>query len=62
MSGVFPYALIAGALGILFVLAMFAWYSRDLPTPDKIIDRSVAQSTKIYDRTGEHLLFEAFDT
>ena len=57
-----PYALIAAALGILFILAMFAWYSRDLPTPDKIIDRSVAQSTKIYDRTGEHLLFEAFDT
>ncbi|MBI1961513.1 MAG: PBP1A family penicillin-binding protein [Parcubacteria group bacterium] len=57
-----PYALIAAALGILFGLALFAWYSRNLPTPDKIIDRSVAQSTKIYDRTGEHLLYEAFDT
>ncbi|MBI2051095.1 MAG: PBP1A family penicillin-binding protein [Parcubacteria group bacterium] len=57
-----PYALIAAALGILFVLALFAWYSRNLPTPDKIIDRSVAQSTKIYDSTGEHVLFEAFDT
>jgi len=57
-----PYALITVALGILFILTMFAWYSRNLPTPDKIIDRSVAQSTKIYDRTGEHLLFEAFDT
>jgi 1A family penicillin-binding protein len=58
----FPYLLIAAALGLLFILALFAWYSRDLPSPDKIIDRSVAQSTKIFDRTGEHLLFEAFDT
>ena len=57
-----PYSLIAFALGILFVVFLFAWYSRNLPRPDKIIDRSVAQSTKIYDRTGEKLLFEAFDT
>jgi membrane peptidoglycan carboxypeptidase len=57
-----PYALITFAFGLLVIVAMFAWYSRDLPRPDKIIDRSVAQSTKIYDKTGEHLLFEAFDT
>jgi len=57
-----PYAFIAAALGILFMLALLAWYSRDLPRPDKIIDRSVAQSTKIYDRTGEHLLFEVHGT
>ncbi len=57
-----PYLFIAGALGVLLILVLFAWYSRDLPRPDKIIDRSVAQSTKIYDKTGEHLLFEAFGT
>jgi len=57
-----PYGFIAAGLGILLMLAMFAWYSRDLPRPDKIIDRSVAQSTKIYDRTGEHLLFEVHGT
>ena len=57
-----PYGFILTAVGILFVLFLFAWYSRNLPRPDKIIDRSVAQSTKIYDKSGEHLLFEAFDT
>ena len=57
-----PYALMAAGAGILILLIMFMWFSRDIPRPDKIIDRSVAQSTKIYDRTGEHLLFEAFDT
>lgn len=54
----FPYALLGVSLAILFVATTFAWYSRDLPRPDKIIDRSIAQSTKIYDKTGEHLLFE----
>ncbi len=57
-----PYILMAISVVALAGISIFAWYSRDLPRPDKIIDRSIAQSTKIYDRTGEHLLFEAFDT
>lgn len=44
-------------LGIAFI-AMVAWYSRDLPDPYKIIDRSVPLSTKIYDNKGETLLYE----
>lgn len=43
--------------GILMV-GLFAWYSRDLPEAGKIMDRSVALSTKIYDRKGETLLYE----
>lgn len=62
ISQILPYAFILAGVGTLSVLAMFAWYSRDLPRPDKIIDRSVAQSTKIYDRTGEVLLFEVHGT
>ncbi len=53
-----PYALLIAAFGLLLGLTMFAWFSRDLPRPDKIIDRAIAQSTKIYDRTGEYLLFQ----
>jgi membrane peptidoglycan carboxypeptidase len=45
----------AGSLG---VLALFAYVSRDLPNPDALTERIVPQSTKIYDRTGEHLLYE----
>ncbi|MBI4137732.1 MAG: penicillin-binding protein [Candidatus Sungbacteria bacterium] len=52
-----------------FVFALFAlltlgsaWsaYSlvRDLPDPERITERAVAQSTKIYDRTGSVLLYE----
>jgi len=44
-------------LGIFFI-GLVAWYSKDLPSPNKIIDRSVSLSTKIYDRTGEILLYE----
>ncbi len=34
--------------------------SLSLPDPDKLTDRVVEQSTKIFDRTGEHLLYEIF--
>lgn len=47
-------------LGGLVVLSLFAWYSRDLPDPNALLDRTVAQATKIYDRTGEHLLYEIY--
>ncbi|MCR4280651.1 MAG: transglycosylase domain-containing protein [Candidatus Komeilibacteria bacterium] len=46
-------------IGVFFFgLATFAYFSQGLPNPNKIIDRNIAQSTKIYDRTGEHLLYE----
>ncbi len=34
--------------------------SRDLPDPNKLTDRQIAESTKIYDRTGTHLLYEVY--
>lgn len=49
------YGLIA--LGVL-VLALFLWASYGLPDPNKLITREVPESTKIYDRTGETILYE----
>ncbi len=47
-----------GAVGVIFVTAaLFAWYSKDLPTPGKIRKRQAVESTRIFDRDGE-LLFE----
>ena len=43
---------------IIFVSVFIAWLSRDLPNPYQLIEREVAQSTTIYDRTGEHILYE----
>jgi 1A family penicillin-binding protein len=43
---------------LLFAIGVFAYYAKDLPSPTKLNDRQVVQSTKIYDRTGDHLLYE----
>lgn len=46
------------AVGFVSVIALFAWVAKDLPSPGKINKRVIAESTKIYDRSGEHLLYE----
>lgn len=47
----------AFALGILFIALLFLYYAKDLPDPNKLIERDVAESTKIFDREGK-LLYE----
>jgi 1A family penicillin-binding protein len=51
---------VGAVLLFIFGTITVAWVSRDLPDPNKLSDRQVSQSTKIYDRTGEHLLFEVY--
>jgi len=46
---------------ILFVLGtmgIFAYFAKDLPDPTKINQRQIVQSTKIYDRTGQIVLYD----
>ena len=43
---------------LLFFL--FVYYAKDLPRPEVFTERELAQSTKIYDRTGEVLLYELY--
>lgn len=45
-------------MGGIFAIGTFIWVSRDLPNPNKLSDRILAETTKIYDRTGKHLLYE----
>lgn len=52
-----------GSLILILVItsiALLAYVSRDLPDPNHLSDREIWQSTKIYDRTGTHLLYEAY--
>ncbi len=49
-----------GIAGSLALLALFAFVSRDLPDPNTLTDRTISQTTKIFDRTGEHLLYEVY--
>jgi penicillin-binding protein 1C len=44
--------------GSLIMVGLFAWASRDLPTPEGIARRVVPLSTKIYDRTGVTVLYD----
>ena len=49
-----------GFVAIIFfglMFGIFAWYAKDLPTPNKINARISAQSTQIFDRNGK-LLYE----
>lgn len=52
-SGLFLGVGCAAILGI-----MILYYSSSLPQPGKLLERAVPQSTKIYDRTGEVLLYD----
>ena len=53
-----PLGIIAFFILAIFIAGLFAWTARDLPDPARLIDRSVAQSTKIYDRTGQTILYD----
>lgn len=44
----------------LLLLGFIAFIARDLPNPNSLTQRSISQTTKIYDRTGEHVLYEIF--
>ncbi|MDI6778033.1 MAG: transglycosylase domain-containing protein [Patescibacteria group bacterium] len=48
----------AAVAGLLLAIGVFAYYAKDLPSPGKLNKRQVVESTKIYDRTGEHILYE----
>lgn len=53
-----PLAIFLFLLFGLFSLIAIAWISKDLPSPDKVINRNLTVSTKIYDRTGKTILYD----
>lgn len=46
--------------GVIFSIGFVIWAGKDLPDPDRLNARVAEESTKIYDRTGEHLLYEIY--
>ena len=52
------FVIVVGLIGVIGFAILVAWYSRELPDPNNLQERNIAQSTQIYDRTGEHLLYE----
>lgn len=43
---------------LLAVAGIFLYFYKDLPSPSSLNKRFVAESTKIYDRTGTHILYD----
>lgn len=63
LSIFYKVVVIGFACLFLAVLAMgiiFLYYAKDLPRPEKFTEREFSQSTKIFDRTGETLLYELY--
>lgn len=56
----FLFLILGAGVGaaVLSTVLLAAWLGRELPDPNRLNERAVSQSTKIYDRTGEHLLYE----
>ncbi|MFC1789447.1 transglycosylase domain-containing protein [Patescibacteria group bacterium] len=60
------FFLIIRYLGIFFFLGLmgttflFLVYAKDLPRPERFTEKQFSQSTKIYDRTGQVLLYEIY--
>ena len=51
-------ALFLSVLAALVAIGAFAYIAKDLPSPGSVNTRVIPESTKIYDRTGTHLLYE----
>ncbi|MFH1938514.1 MAG: PBP1A family penicillin-binding protein [Patescibacteria group bacterium] len=45
-------------IGFLSGVGIIAYFAKDLPDPTKINERQVVESTKIYDRTGQIVLYD----
>ncbi len=56
---IFKYALYALIGVIVAIPLMFLWFSRDLPTPGKLVTSKYKDATRIYDRKGD-LLYSVY--
>lgn len=57
----FKRAGIVVASGLFFILLLFIYYSKDLPSENNVGSVYNAESTKMYDRTGTVVLYDIYD-
>ncbi|MEZ4156615.1 MAG: PBP1A family penicillin-binding protein [Candidatus Paceibacterota bacterium] len=61
MKHIFLFSFLTAVLcGIIFA-GIFLFFTYDLPSPQELGEQQVIESTKIYDRTEETLLYELFE-
>jgi len=51
-------ALFGAIFSFIIIIGLFAYFAKDLPNPSKINQRQIVESTKIYDRTGQTILYD----
>src|SRR4030042_5824051 len=52
ISGLVTFGFISFVVLIIAVAVAFGFFARNLPSPDKLSEKNLEQSTKIYDRNG----------
>lgn len=50
-----------GGVLLIFIALLFAWYAKDLPTPNRVKNMQIASSSQITDRNGT-TLYDVFGT
>ncbi len=54
----FKLAVFCFVFGLLGTIFLFAYFAKDLPNPNNMGQREIIESTKIYDRSGEVILYD----
>jgi len=52
--------LLAFSFFLFLLFLIFIFYAKDLPRPEKFVDKPFTESTKIYDRSGKTILYEFY--
>jgi len=58
IKAIFKLSIVLVVFFIVGILGIFAYYAKDLPSPSSIKEIRIYESTKIYDRTGNFLLYD----
>lgn len=58
IKNIFVALLTLAVIGLVFFVVIFLYYASQIPDPSVIAARRINESTKIYDRTGDILLYD----
>jgi penicillin-binding protein 1C len=59
-SNIAVYCFFLLIAGLVFTVGLFLWFSRDLPSPGKLVNAQQGQSTRIFDKNGT-LLYSVYN-
>lgn len=60
LNNIFSAIIILFLITIIVGLSLFLYYTKDFPRPDSLSEKSFVEPTRIYDRTGEVILYTVY--